>query len=92
MLIEQLKSNLAAHSQFTWFQNHLRRKEKLVVGRVSQLRLDIIALWDSTPQGGHSRMKATLRRILTLFYSKGIREVVKLFVQKCDICQRNKAD
>lgn len=33
-------------------------------------------------------MEATLKRILTLFYWKSIREDVKLFVQKCDICHR----
>lgn len=63
-------------------------KGKLAVGKVPQLRLNIITLWHSTPQGGHSGMEATLKRILTLFYWKSIREDVKLFVQKRDICHR----
>lgn len=47
--------------------------------------------WPS-PQGDHSGVEATLRRLLTLFYWKNIREEVKKFIQGCDICQKNKSD
>lgn len=91
-LIGKLQSNTPTSSQFTWHNNQLRRKGRLVVGKFGQLRNDIITLWHSTPQGGHSGVDATLRRLLSLFYWKGPRKDVKTFVQRCDTCQKSKAD
>lgn len=91
-IIEQLQANPTTHPHFTWYNNLMRRKRKLVVGKDQQLRKDIIALWHSTPQGYHSGIEATLKRVMTLFYWKEIRDDVKIFVPKCNACQRSKAD
>nr|XP_009791247.1 PREDICTED: uncharacterized protein LOC104238555 [Nicotiana sylvestris] len=41
----------------------LRRKGKLVVGKVPELRKEIIITWHAGPQGGHSGVEATLKRV-----------------------------
>lgn len=88
-VIERLKSDPNAHSQFTWYQNKLRRKGRLVIREV--IRQDIITLCHATPLGGHSGIEATLKKLLTVFYWKGMTKNVKVFVQKGDGCQRSKA-
>nr|XP_009762104.1 PREDICTED: uncharacterized protein LOC104214174 [Nicotiana sylvestris] len=42
ILIEQLKSNLTTPSKFTWQHDQLRRKGRLVVGKVQNLSTDIL--------------------------------------------------
>ncbi|KAH0657924.1 hypothetical protein KY289_026672 [Solanum tuberosum] len=88
-LIWRLQSDPHAHSQFTWYPNKFRRKGRLVVGKVGPLRQDIITLWHATPLGGHYGIEATLKRLLTLLYWKGMRKNVKVFGQNCDLCQKN---
>lgn len=43
-IFEQLQANPTSHSQFTWSNNRLRRKGRLVVGKVLQLRKIIMNL------------------------------------------------
>ena len=42
--------------------------------------------------GGHSGVFGTTKRLTTYFYWKGLRKMVKHWVRKCDVCQRNKSD
>ena len=44
------------------------------------------------PKGAIPGTKDTLKRLLTLFYWKGMKKDVKVFVQKCDVCHRSKVD
>ncbi|XP_075084785.1 uncharacterized protein LOC142168032 [Nicotiana tabacum] len=75
-LIEELQAETHTHKQFTWFQGQLRRRGKLVISKVQELRKTIITLWHATPQGGHSGVEATLRRLLILFYWKNMRKEI----------------
>jgi len=52
-LIEKLQADPHAQSQFSWHQNQLRRKGRVVVGKGKQLKQDIMTLWHATCQGGH---------------------------------------
>lgn len=67
-LIEQLKIDPTVCKQFTWQQNQLGRKGRLVVCKGQEFRKETIPQWYSSPQGGHSGVEATLKRLLTLFY------------------------
>ncbi|KAH0633599.1 hypothetical protein KY284_036385 [Solanum tuberosum] len=72
-LITDLQTDPSTHKQFTWSQGHLRRKGKLVIGKDQNLRTEIMTLWHSGSQEGHSGVEATLKRLLTLFYWKHMR-------------------
>ncbi|XP_070011785.1 uncharacterized protein [Nicotiana sylvestris] len=77
---------------YTWINYQLRWKGRLVVGADHQLRQSIIRLWHSTPQGGHSGMDATIKRLKSLFFWKTLSQDIREFINKCDICQRHKYD
>nr|XP_033515310.1 uncharacterized protein LOC117279813 [Nicotiana tomentosiformis] len=73
-LVEELKINSTTHNQFTWIHGQLRRKGRLVVGKVPELREEIMTLWHVALQGGHSGVETTLNRLVTLFYWKNMRK------------------
>lgn len=77
------------YKSYTWCNNELRWKVRLVVGNDHQLRKTIITLWHSTTQGGHSGMDATIKRLQSLFHWKSLIIDVRDFVNKCDVCQRH---
>lgn len=62
------KLQVQPYKAYTWFNNQLRWKSKLVVGNDHQLRENIITVWHITTQGGHSGMDATIKRLQSLFH------------------------
>lgn len=62
------------------------------MGANVQLREDIVELWHSTPQGGHSGMDAIVRRVQSLFHWKSMVHDIRSFINRCDVCQRHKYD
>lgn len=87
-----VKLQVQPFKYFTWCNDQLKWKVRLVVGHDTQLRNTIITLWHSTPQGGHSGMDATIRRIQSLFYWKSLVQDIRNFIHKCDVCQWHKYD
>nr|XP_009784657.1 PREDICTED: uncharacterized protein LOC104233048 [Nicotiana sylvestris] len=80
------------YKSYTWCNNQLRWKGRLVVGDDMQLRTTIIEQWHATPQGGHSSMDATIKRLQSLFFWKNLSQDTRIYISKCDICQRHKYD
>lgn len=69
----------------------LFRKHRLVIGpEQSKLKTLIIQWLHSSPQGGHSGVKATTHRVKTIFYWKGLTIDVKRYLQACETCLRCK--
>lgn len=93
-LLQEVVNRLQLHpfKSFTWTNNQLRWKGRLVVGNDPQLRKQIMGLWHATPQGGHSGMDATIKRLQSLFYWKTLIQDVREFINRCDIFQRHKYD
>lgn len=67
-IIQDLKREPASHPHYRWQHYILTRKGKLVVGHAADLQQIILAWMHSSPQGGHSGIEVTMRRIQTLFY------------------------
>ena len=67
-LITQLQQGTKKHTKFTWQNQQLRRKGKLVVGNKSELRADILHYFHNSPTGGHSGVHPTMARISEVFY------------------------
>ncbi|GKA00791.1 retrotransposon-related protein [Tanacetum coccineum] len=63
-----------------------------VVGKAEALRTRLVAHFHGSAVGGHSGVYATIKRLTAFFYWKGLRKMVKQWVRKCDVCQRNKSD
>ncbi|XP_019266920.1 PREDICTED: uncharacterized protein LOC109244312 [Nicotiana attenuata] len=77
---------------YTFVNQQLRRKGKLVVGNDSSLRQEILQIWHDKPIGGHSGIENTYKRLSNLFYWKGLKEDVTTYVRQCATCQRSKYD
>lgn len=91
-LIKDLQQQPSAHPQFTWADNQLRKGGRLVVGHVPALKSRIIHWLHSSPQGGHSGIQATLKRIRHLFYWPSMNQDVTSYIQQCLPCQQCKYD
>ena len=91
-IIQELEHNPVTHSSFTWDENQLRRKGRLVVGRNLELQSQILCLFHTSGLGGHSGVHATYQRIATVLYWKGLWKSVREFVRNCQVCQQNKPE
>jgi len=91
-LITELKANTSSHKHYTWENNELRRKGRLVVGIDGILRKKILQWLHASAEGGHSGMNATMKRVKAVVYWKGLNKDIKHFIQRCSVCQQNKYD
>ena len=55
-------------SKYTWSQELLRRKGKLVVGQSEEIRQKLIQLIHTSPFGGHSGVEVTYQKLPAWFY------------------------
>ncbi|GMI86968.1 hypothetical protein HRI_002366100 [Hibiscus trionum] len=80
------------HSKYKWDGRTLKRKGKLVVGNDSELKKELMKFFHGSAVGGHSGANATIQRLSTVLYWKGLKRDVKNLVRECMVCQRNKGD
>ncbi|GJY63672.1 retrotransposon-related protein [Tanacetum coccineum] len=74
----------------TWISDD--NLKKIVEGKDEDLRTRLVAHFYGSAMGGHLGVYATIKRLTAFFYWKGLRKMVKQWVRKCDVCQRNKSD
>ena len=89
-IIHKTQNRTAGEGKYSWQSGQLLRKGKLVVGNDPQLRLELLKYFHSSADGGHSGIDATVRRIATVVYWKGLKRSVRQYVRECEICQINK--
>ncbi|GAU25035.1 hypothetical protein TSUD_155090 [Trifolium subterraneum] len=91
-LISELQVKPSAHPKFSWINGELRRRGKLVIGNVSDLK-DAIHQWlHNSAIGGHSGRDITTARVQSLFFWKGMRKDIQTFIRNCSTCQTCKSD
>lgn len=88
--IEELKKKPDAKKHFTWKQDTLRRKCKLVVPSVVELKNKILGWLHGSSSSGHSGRDATHQRVKSLFYWKGMSKDIQSFIRSCQVCQQCK--
>lgn len=91
-VIEDLNQNHLSHPHYTWQQQVLKRKGRLVVGADSSLRRDLLTYFHADSIGGHSGIHPTFKRLASFFYWKRMEKDVRAFVRECTICQRFKPE
>ncbi|KAG2256089.1 hypothetical protein Bca52824_075383 [Brassica carinata] len=69
-IIDELKKKPDSKKHFTWRQDTLRRKSKLVVPAVVTLKNKILEWLHGSSSSGHSGREATHQRVKSLFYWK----------------------
>lgn len=91
-IIDELKDKPNGKKHFSWTQGVLRRKSKIVVPAVTELK-DLILEWlHSSGQGGHSGRDVTMQRVKGVFNWKGMAKDIQTYLRNCSVCQRCKYD
>ncbi|GJU38056.1 ty3-gypsy retrotransposon protein [Tanacetum coccineum] len=91
-LIANLKASKPISKHYSWSNQQLRRKGKLVISNDPALRLSLLTHFHCDSTGGHSGNAATTQRIQVFCYWKKLKRQVKEFVSICDVCQKSKPD
>lgn len=89
-LIAELKKKPDYKKHFTWKQDTLRRKSKLVIPNNGELRQTILNWLHKSSSGGHSGRDATHQRVKSLFYWKGMSKDIQYYIRHCSVCQQCK--
>nr|CAJ00278.1 hypothetical protein [Lotus japonicus] len=89
-LISQVLAQPQLHAHYSVVDGFLFRKHRLMIPNNSQVRTLILEWLHSSHQGGHSGIRATVVRIKSLFFWKGLSKDVADFIQKCETCLRCK--
>ncbi|XP_058788145.1 uncharacterized protein LOC131662390 [Vicia villosa] len=86
------KYNSDPHMQVLYkFKNNIMLyKDKIYIPAIPEMRQHLLHEFHSTPSAGHSGTQPTLARLSSSFNWPGVYKDVKLFVESCSICQRNK--
>lgn len=92
-VIQKLEAgNIQDTSHYTWVNNQLRWKDKLIVGNVEALRQRIVSAWHDSAVGGHSGIQVTYKKLkAVLHWRKMLKDVIQ-YVSICDVYQRNKPE
>ncbi|KAL8089286.1 hypothetical protein AgCh_038908 [Apium graveolens] len=87
-LISEIKRDVESHKKYTWYDNKLMRKGRLVIGDSQRIK-DMVMEWmHSSGYGGHSGIHATLKRIQTLFFWHNLKKSVISFIKNRPTCQK----
>jgi hypothetical protein len=93
---QELLAQLVLHSPneqgFSVHQGVIRKGSQIWIVQNSALRTKIIYALHDNAIGGHSRSMATYHRVKKLFWWKGLKNDVVVFVQQCEVCQHAKAE
>ncbi|GJT36508.1 putative mitochondrial protein [Tanacetum coccineum] len=91
-IITKLQQGQDVKGSYSWANQELRRKGRLVVGNGQSLKIELLKQFHEVSVGGHSRVRTTTNKICSVFYWKKLRKHVKQLVLEFHICQRYKLD
>ncbi|KAL1224617.1 putative mitochondrial protein [Cardamine amara subsp. amara] len=89
-IIEELKKKPNSKKHYSWIQNVLRRKSKIVVPMKPELKDKILQWLHCSGSGGHSGRDVTHQRVKGLFYWKGMIKDIQSYIRSCNVCQQCK--
>ena len=82
-IIHQLEANPTTSSPFTFNQNQLLYKGRLVIPRKSTFINTVLSDFHNSPVGGHAGYLKTYKRIAAQFYWTGMKKDIKRHVSDC---------
>ena len=92
VIIAKLIAGTEIMEGYTYANDTLRYQRKLYVSSNGNLRHKIIEELHNSGTGGHSGIRATLKRISQIFFWPSLQTEVTKAVKECLICQRNKGE
>lgn len=91
-IISAIQRDGSIHPKYSWANQELRRKGKLVIGNFKDIKHKIMSWMHDSSQWGHSGVTATLKRLKTLFFWPKMTQEVAAYIKNCVVCQKCKAD
>lgn len=88
----QLTVDPASDQDFTLQDGILRYKGRIWIGAEKNILQSMIRALRDSAVGGHSGFHATYNRIKRLFFWKGMKDMIKQYIQACGIFQRAKTE
>ena len=80
LLIQELTLQPNSHPHYSWVNQLLCRKGKLVVGQLGPFQTQIISLYHDLATRGHSGTTVTAKRVANGFYWKGQQKHVRQYI------------
>lgn len=77
---------------FTLSNGDLRYQDRLVVGQTGNYRNQIFNSLHGSPEGGHSGIHTTIKRVSSLFWWPTLSQDIAKWVRSCEVCQRCKSE
>ena len=89
---EALSKNPSRNHGYEVRGEQLWFKGRLVLPQNSRFKNALLHEFHDTPIGGHLGIFRTYKRVAASFYWVGMKKDIQDYVQRCDVCQRNKHD
>ena len=89
---EALSKNPSSNHGYEVRGEQLWFKGRLVLPQNSRFKNALLHEFHDTPIGGHLGIFRTYKRVAASFYWVGMKKDIQDYVQRCDVCQRNKHD
>lgn len=87
-----LDSTSGINSEYQFVQGILKKQGKIYLGSNGEIRNQVISALHDSSLGGHSGQTACLQRLKLVFYWPKMKQDVVDWIQKCEVCQRNKVE
>lgn len=87
-VISELALKVDSKKHYSLSQGVLRRKNKVVIPNVVQLKESILNWLHCSGSGGHSGRDATTQRVKGIFYWKGMAKDIQAYIRGCAVCQQ----
>lgn len=91
-LINNLRADPSSIAGYSWKDEILRYKDRVVISPTSTLKMCILAEFHSSPIVGHAGFQKTYARTRRSFFWIGMKTYILTFVVECDVCQRHKGE
>ena len=91
-LISQLQAYPNSTKGYSWQDDILRYKDRVVISPTSTFKSHILAEMHSSPIAGHSGFQKTYARTRRSFFWTGMKKDILTFVTECEVCQRHKGE
>lgn len=89
-IIKNLMNQPNSYGNYSWIQNCLFYKKRLVLPATSSYIPKILAEFHSSPPRGHSGAFQTYKYPTSNFYQSGMMKIVQKCVAECLKCQKHK--
>ena len=91
-LIHNLQADPNSTTGYSWKDEILRYKDKVVISPTSTLKTYILVELHSSPTASHASFQKTYAHTRRSFFWTGMKKNILTFVAECDVCHHHKGE